>query len=195
MCGKKDIMHWGNCANYSGRRRRIEVLAPFLVFFFNFPCHIKYASFSSHAFRAWSRVIWTKAIWRPIWRPELDHKIGIFVKKSISQRLKKSKKFSFRNSPFTRQHNISLNGTNSKDIRSRVSEMFYQQPEHARLVSCQCDAPVLSIKVWRKPFSKEMEFWWYLKQSWTTQMSNSRSIASMEMQDLNTNLVCHSDSE
>ena len=142
-----------------------------------------------HAFRAWSRVIWTKAIWRPIWRPELDHKVGIFVKKSISQKLKKSKKFSFRNSPFTRQHNISLNGTNSKDIRSRVSEMFYQQPKHARLVSCQCDATVLSTTVWRKPFSKEMTFWWYLKQNWTTQMSNSRYIASMEMQDLNTNLV------
>ena len=27
-------MHWGNCANYSGRGRRIEVCAPFLVFFF-----------------------------------------------------------------------------------------------------------------------------------------------------------------
>ena len=142
-----------------------------------------------HAFRAWSRVIWTKAIWRPIWRPELDHKVGIFVKKSISQKLKKSKKFSFRNSPLTRQHSISLNGTNSKDIRSRVSEMFYQRPKHARLVSCQCDATVLSTTVWRKPFSKEMTFWWYLKQNWTTQMSNSRYIASMEMQDLNTNLV------
>ena len=69
------------------------------------------------------------------------------MKKSISQRLKKSRKFSFKNSPFRRQHNISLNGTNSKDIRSRVSEMFYQQPEHARLVSCQCDALVLSTKV------------------------------------------------
>ena len=29
-----------------------------------------------------------------------------------------------------------------------------------------------------------------LKQYWTTQMSNSRYISSMEMQDLNTNLVC-----
>ena len=115
------------------------------------------------------------------------------MKKSISQKLKKSKKFSFRNSPFTMQHNISLNGTNSKDIRSRVSEMFYQQPKHARLVSCQCDTTVLSTTVWRKPFSKEMAFWWYLKQNWTTQMSNSRYIASMEMQDLNTDLVCHSE--
>ena len=88
------------------------------------------------------------------------------MKKSISQKLKKSKKFSFRNSPFTTQ--FSSNGTNSKDIRSRVSEMFYQQPKHARLVSCQCDATVLTTTVWRKPFSKEMAFWWYLKQNWTT---------------------------
>ena len=83
-----------------------------------------------------------RQIWRPIWRPELGHKVETFVKKSISQRLKKSKKFSFRSSPFTMQHNISLNRTNSKDIRSRVSEMFDQQPKHARLVSCQCDANI-----------------------------------------------------
>ena len=49
--------------------------------------------------------------------------------KSNSQKLKKSKKLAFRNSPFTRQHNILLNGTKSKiSIRSRVSLMFYQQP-------------------------------------------------------------------
>ena len=53
----------------------------------------------------------------------------LFVTKSNSQRLKKGKKFAFRNSPFTRQHNISLNGTKYiKDMRSRVSVMFYQQP-------------------------------------------------------------------
>ena len=47
-------------------------------------------------------------------RQELqDHKIGIFVKKRASQRLKKSKKFAFRNSPFTRPHNVSLKGTQS----------------------------------------------------------------------------------
>ena len=40
------------------------------------------------------------------------HKVGIFVKKGNSQRLKKSKKFAFGNSQFTRQHNISLIGTN-----------------------------------------------------------------------------------
>ena len=49
-----------------------------------------------------------------------DHKVGIFLKQSVSKRLKKSKKFAFRNSPFTRQHNISLNGTKSK-IFDRVS--------------------------------------------------------------------------
>ena len=37
-----------------------------------------------------------------------------FVTKSNSRRLKRSKKFVFRNSPFTRKHNISLNGTKSK---------------------------------------------------------------------------------
>ena len=40
------------------------------------------------------------------------HKVGIFVKKGNSQRLKKSKKFAFGNSQLTRQHNISLIGTN-----------------------------------------------------------------------------------
>ena len=34
------------------------------------------------------------------------------MKKSNWQRLKKSKKFAFGNSQFTRQHNISLSGTN-----------------------------------------------------------------------------------
>ena len=36
------------------------------------------------------------------------------MKKSNSQMLKKSKIFAFRNSPFTKQHNISLNGNKSK---------------------------------------------------------------------------------
>ena len=36
------------------------------------------------------------------------------MKKSNSQRLKKSKKFAFRNPPFTKQHNILLNGTKGK---------------------------------------------------------------------------------
>ena len=36
------------------------------------------------------------------------------MKKSNSQRLKKSKTFAFRNSPFTKQHNISLNENKSK---------------------------------------------------------------------------------
>ena len=40
------------------------------------------------------------------------HKVGIFVEKGNSQRLKKSKKFAFGNLQFTRQHNISLSGTN-----------------------------------------------------------------------------------
>ena len=42
------------------------------------------------------------------------HKVGIFVEKSNSQRLKKSKKFAFRNSQFTRHHNILLSGTINK---------------------------------------------------------------------------------
>ena len=58
------------------------------------------------------------------------------MKKSNSQRLKKSKKFAFRNSPFTKQHNISFNGTKSK-IFDRVRRLTTQQ--HARLVM-QCDA-------------------------------------------------------
>ena len=58
------------------------------------------------------------------------------MKKSNSQRLKKSKKFAFRNLPFTKQHNISLNGTKSK-IFDRVRRSTTQQ--YARLVM-QCDA-------------------------------------------------------
>ena len=40
------------------------------------------------------------------------HKVGIFVEKGNSQRLKKSKMFAFGNSQFTRQHNISLSWAN-----------------------------------------------------------------------------------
>ena len=38
---------------------------------------------------------------------------------------------------------------------------------------------------------KEWHFDDILKQNGTTRASNSRYITSMEMQDLNTNLVCH----
>ena len=50
------------------------------------------------------------------------------MKKSNSQRLKKSKKFAFRNPPFTKQYNISLNGTKSK--------IFDQQPNNMQGLSC-----------------------------------------------------------
>ena len=61
----------------------------------------------------------TKTIWRPDLQLSInewlkDHKVGMFETKSNSQRLKKSKKFTFGNSPITRQHNMSLNGTRSK---------------------------------------------------------------------------------
>ena len=75
------------------------------------------------------------AIWRPellICMAERPQSWNVPMKKSNSQRLKKSKKFAFRNSPFTKQHNISLNGTNSK-IFARVRRSTTQQ--HARLVS------------------------------------------------------------
>ena len=76
---------------------------------------------------------------RKLWLKDLDHKAGIFVKKDISQRLKKNKKFSFRNSPVTWQHNISLNGTKSK-IFDRVSrKCFINNPT---CKACQCDANI-----------------------------------------------------
>ena len=40
------------------------------------------------------------------------NKVGIFMEKGNSQRLKKSEKFAFENSQYTRQHNILLSGTN-----------------------------------------------------------------------------------
>ena len=42
------------------------------------------------------------------------HKVGIFVKKVFRKGLKRaSRNFTFSNSPFTSQHNISMNGTKS----------------------------------------------------------------------------------
>ena len=63
-----------------------------------------------------------------------------FREESTSKRLKKSRNFAFSNSPFTRQHNISLNGTKSK-IFDRVSRQCFINNlitygyKHARLVS------------------------------------------------------------
>ena len=44
------------------------------------------------------------------------------MEKSNSQRLKKSKKFAFENSQFTRQHNISLSGTinNCSEVQTKL---------------------------------------------------------------------------
>ena len=46
------------------------------------------------------------------------------MKQVLAKRLKKSRNFAFSNSPFTRQHNISLNGTKSK-IFDRVSRKCF----------------------------------------------------------------------
>ena len=51
--------------------------------------------------------------------------MGIFVEKGNSQRLKKSKKFSFGNSQFTVM-NISLNGTNK--YRRIADKIVYIRP-------------------------------------------------------------------
>ena len=67
-----------------------------------------------------------------------DHKVGIFVKK-ISLRLKKSKKFSFRNSPLTRQHNVSLNVTKSKIFNRVPRKCLVNNPT---CKACQCDANI-----------------------------------------------------
>ena len=61
---------------------------------------------------------------------------NIPMKKSNLQRLKKSKTFAFRNLPFTKQHNILLNGTKS-NIFDRVHVSINN------LTTCkayQCDA-------------------------------------------------------
>ena len=54
------------------------------------------------------------------------YKVGIFVKKGNWQWLKKSKKFAFGNSQFTRQHNISLSGTNK--YRITADKIVYIRP-------------------------------------------------------------------
>ena len=51
---------------------------------------------------------------------------GNFHKKGNSQRLKKSKKFAFRNSQFTRQDNILLSGTNK--YRRIADKIVYIRP-------------------------------------------------------------------
>ena len=61
-----------------------------------------------------------KAIWRPellLCMAERVQSWNVPMKKS--NLLKKSKTFAFVNSPFTKQHNLSLNGTKSK-IFNRV---------------------------------------------------------------------------
>ena len=68
-----------------------------------------------------------------------DHKVGVFVKKSISQSLKKNRNFAFMNSLFTRQHNISLNRTNSK-IFDRVSRKCFIN--NLTCKAYQCDANI-----------------------------------------------------
>ena len=54
------------------------------------------------------------------------HKVGFFVEKGNSKRLKKSKKFAFGNSQFTRQHIISLSGTNKH--RRIADKIIYIRP-------------------------------------------------------------------
>ena len=61
----------------------------------------------------------TKAIWQPVswcieWLKSEGSQGWKFHEESISQRLKKSKKFAFSNLLFTRQHNILPNGTTCK---------------------------------------------------------------------------------
>ena len=98
---------------------------------------------------------------RKLWLKDLDHKGCIFAKKSISQRLKKSKKFSFRNSLVAMQHNISLNGTKSK-IFDRVSPKYFVNNPTCK--ACQCDANIAcnsvsaTYTVGKRPFPKEMAF-------------------------------------
>ena len=48
------------------------------------------------------------------------------MEKGNSQRLKKSKKFAFGNSQFTRQHNVSLSGTNK--YRKIADKIVYIRP-------------------------------------------------------------------
>ena len=80
------------------------------------------------------------AIWRPellICMAEKPQSWNVAMKKSNLQRLKKSKKFAFRNSPFTKQHNISLNGTKSK-IFDRVRRSTTQQVNNMKGLSVRC---------------------------------------------------------
>ena len=57
------------------------------------------------------------------------------MEKSNSQRLKKSKKFAFGNSQFTKQHNISLSGAINKDKIVFISDQTSDQSSAWRLQS------------------------------------------------------------
>ena len=63
-----------------------------------------------------------------------DHKVE-------SQRLKKSKKYAFRDSPFTctRQHNVLLNGTKSNILDGVCRKYFI---DNLTCKACQCDANI-----------------------------------------------------
>ena len=80
---------------------------------------------------------------------------------SNSQRLKKSKKFAFGNSPITRQHNMSLNGTKSKIIIDRVCRQCFinNLACNCRTSACQCDANIACNCKARWAFPKEVAFW------------------------------------
>ena len=91
---------------------------------------------TSTQFWAWLHVIWIKAICWPVparvvvlnswfWMTETPQS-GNFRGKGNSQRLTKSKKFAFGNSQFTRQHNISLSGTNK--YRRTTDKTVYIRP-------------------------------------------------------------------
>ena len=96
---------------YSGRRHRVKVSAPFLICVtFNtqasvecvvglVTCHLNMAIWQSGAQSCMD---------------ERPHSWNVPMKKINSQRLKKSKTFTFRNLLFTKQDNILLNGNKSK---------------------------------------------------------------------------------
>ena len=149
----------------------------------------------SHAFWAWARVIEQKTKWMPellLWMAERSQSWN-FREESPLKRLKKSRNFALSNSPFTRQHNISLNGTKSK-IFDRVSRKCFTNNlitygyKHARLVSAmqilqaKLNDSDLKFKIYYKygnATSKEPylnAFWSYFEARWKTRLRNPRYI-------------------
>ena len=132
------------------------------------------------------------SIWRPEWLK--DHKVGMFRwRKVIRKGLKRARRLL---SGIRRLQSNTIFRWMETSPRYSIA-CVDQQPNNMQGLSVRCNNACTNLySNWapqceRSLFQRKWHFDDILKQYWTTQMSNSRYITSMEMQDLNTNLVCH----